>query len=242
MHPSSLISTFVVHCIDRIIPILAIAKILKTLASLCSWAGRFESYLVANPEDRFSRDEAQMLTIRNSDISGVVCKWAASWQNQQNDCAPSENSDQPGQTPSLIRVFAVRMKKAWVLSYPLSAQWNLRSDWADAQADRWAHTHFVGFVTSWLNCIKVLCIQVLETTLCHHEVFLSMSDLTGHNHRYYLIVGTDTLSDHDSQPLKFVHFSFSPIHQTIKACVGIFPRNPETCKVELALCIHSFKS
>ena len=30
------------------------------LASLCSWAGRFESYLVANPEDRFSRDEAQM--------------------------------------------------------------------------------------------------------------------------------------------------------------------------------------
>ena len=36
-------------------------------------------------------------------------------------CAPSENSDQPGHPPSLIRVFAVRMKKAWVLSYPLSA-------------------------------------------------------------------------------------------------------------------------
>ena len=28
----------------------------KTLASLCSRAGRFESYLVANPEDKFSRD------------------------------------------------------------------------------------------------------------------------------------------------------------------------------------------
>ena len=28
----------------------------KTLASLCSWAGRFESYIVANPENRFSRD------------------------------------------------------------------------------------------------------------------------------------------------------------------------------------------
>ena len=37
-------------------------------------------------------------------------------------CAPSEDSDQPGLPPSLIRVFAVRMKKAWVLSYPLSAQ------------------------------------------------------------------------------------------------------------------------
>ena len=37
-------------------------------------------------------------------------------------CAPSEDSDQPGHPPSLIRVFAARMKKAWVLSYPLSAQ------------------------------------------------------------------------------------------------------------------------
>ena len=32
-------------------------------------------------------------------------------------CAPSEDSDQPGHSPSLIRVFAVRMKKAWVPSY-----------------------------------------------------------------------------------------------------------------------------
>ena len=37
-------------------------------------------------------------------------------------CAPSEDSDQTGHPPSLIRVLAVRMKKAWVLSYPLSAQ------------------------------------------------------------------------------------------------------------------------
>ena len=33
--------------------------------------------------------------------------WAFSWQNQQSDCAPSEDSDQPGHPPSLIRVFAV---------------------------------------------------------------------------------------------------------------------------------------
>ena len=31
-------------------------------------------------------------------------------------CAPSEDSDQPEHPPSLIRVFAVRMKKPWVLS------------------------------------------------------------------------------------------------------------------------------
>ena len=64
-------------------------------------------------------------------------------------CAPSEDTDQPGHPPALIRVFAVRMKKSWVLSYLLSAQRRLWSDWADAQADlslRWAHSHFVGFV------------------------------------------------------------------------------------------------
>ena len=71
--------------------------------------------------------------------------WAVSGQS---DCASSEDSDQPGHPPSLIRVFAVpdqpghppslirvfavRMRKAWVFSYPLSAQRRLWSDWADA--------------------------------------------------------------------------------------------------------------
>ena len=81
----------------------------------------------------------------------VRYNWAATWQNQQNECAPSEDSDQPGHPPSLIRVF---MKKPWVVSYPLSAQRRLWSDWADAQADlslRWAHSHIVDFVMSRLN-------------------------------------------------------------------------------------------
>ena len=63
-------------------------------------------------------------------------------------CAPSEDSDQPHHPPSLIRVFAVRMKKAWVVSYLLSAQRRLWSDWANAQADlslRWAHRSFCWF-------------------------------------------------------------------------------------------------
>ena len=59
-------------------------------------------------------------------------------------CAPSKHSDQTGR----IRVFAGRMKKTLVLSYPLSAQRRLWSDWADAQADlslRWAHMPFGWF-------------------------------------------------------------------------------------------------
>ena len=44
-------------------------------------------------------------------------------------------------------VFAVHMKKAWVLSYPFSAHRRFWSDWADAdQSLRWTHSHFVGFV------------------------------------------------------------------------------------------------
>ena len=90
---------------------------------------------------------------------------AASWQNQQNDCAPSEDSDQPGHPPSLIRVFAVRMKKAWVLSYPLSAQRRLWSDWVDAQADLslcWAHSHIIGFVMRRLIYQSTIHLQILH--------------------------------------------------------------------------------
>ena len=97
-------------------------------------------------------------------------RWATTWQNQQNECAPGEDSDQPGHPP---RVFAVRMKKAWVLSYPLSAQRRLCSDWADAQADlslRWAHTHSVGFVMSRLTCI------------CMHNRIID-KDLNPHNRK-----------------------------------------------------------
>ena len=47
----------------------------------------------------------------------LLCVWAAhsndqptyfSYGTQQNECEPSEDSDQPGHLPSLIRVFAVR--------------------------------------------------------------------------------------------------------------------------------------
>ena len=69
-------------------------------------------------------------------------------------CAPSEDSDQPGHLPSLIRVFAVHMKKAGVFSYPLSAQRRLWSDWVDAQADLslfWAYMVMIVFAIFFLN-------------------------------------------------------------------------------------------
>ena len=64
----------------------------------------------------------------------------------------SEDSDQLGHLPSLIRVFAVRMKKAWVLSYPLSAQRRLWSVWADA----WNLVCGIGFSTTTLYTVLLV--------------------------------------------------------------------------------------
>ena len=58
-HLRSLISTFVVCCLDSIISSFYIWYF-KPLASLCSWAGQFVSYLVTSPEDRFSCDGAHL--------------------------------------------------------------------------------------------------------------------------------------------------------------------------------------
>ena len=44
-------------------------------------------------------------------------------------------------------------------------------DWVDAQADlslRWAHTHFVGFVMSWLRCFSQLYSQHDSFYLTHN--------------------------------------------------------------------------
>ena len=85
----------------------------KPLPSFCGCTGRFVSYLVANPQDRFSLDEAQILStssafsvhcacfgppviaINLNWISATHVIWAGTWQNQQSECVRSEDSDQP---------------------------------------------------------------------------------------------------------------------------------------------------
>ena len=54
----SLISAFVFHCLDSIIPLVFIS--LKLLRSFCGCAGQFQSYRVADPENRFSHDKARI--------------------------------------------------------------------------------------------------------------------------------------------------------------------------------------
>ena len=78
--------------------------------------------------------------------------------------ALSEDSDKPGHPPSLIRVFAVRMKKPWVLNYPLMAQWRLWSDCVDAQADlslRWGHMPFCWFCHAAAQITAALGLKII---------------------------------------------------------------------------------
>ena len=61
--------------------------------------------------------------------------------------------------PRLIWVFALSMKKHWILSYPLSALRRLWSDWVDAQADLslcWAHRSFCWFCHEVAQLVWVL--------------------------------------------------------------------------------------
>ena len=79
--------------------------------------------------------------------------WAATWQNQQIECAPIEDSDQPGIRPVWSES---SLCAQWVAKDPsfLDADSKDWSDWVDAQAGLslgWAHTHFVGFVVRFLS-------------------------------------------------------------------------------------------
>ena len=88
-------------------------------------------------------------------------------------CAPSDDSDQPGHPPSLIRVFAVRMKKAWVFSYQMSAMRRLWSDWVDAQADlslRWVHRSFCWFCHEAADIFVDDSIQFIITLGLQHDM------------------------------------------------------------------------
>ena len=90
-------------------------RTLILLVLLCRGSFYFDRTIMSYRESRRFTET----TLGFRDYGSARC--AATWQNQQSDCAPSEDSDQPGYPPSLIRAFAVRMKKAWILSYPLSA-------------------------------------------------------------------------------------------------------------------------
>ena len=92
--PHSMITAFVVRCLDSIIPLLAIAEISRPKpVSVAKQAGL-------------------SLNWSQTPKAGFVVRWLIYEpphdKTNKMTCAPSEDSDQPGHQPSLIRVFAVR--------------------------------------------------------------------------------------------------------------------------------------
>ena len=62
--------------------------------------------------------------------------------------APSEDSDQPGHPPSLIRVFAARMKKPWVLSIDCTVKTLIRLGGCPGLAESSLGAHIILLVLS----------------------------------------------------------------------------------------------
>ena len=124
-HPRSLISAFVVRCLDSRISLNFYIRSCKPLASFCGCAGRFLSYLVANPENRFSHDGAHISRIMTKPTNwyvrpaktqislGIRPVWSESSLSAGRKLgslathwAHSEDSDQPGHptAKTLIRL------------------------------------------------------------------------------------------------------------------------------------------
>ena len=124
-------------------------------------------------------------------------------------CTPSEDSDQPGHPPSLIRVFAVRIKKAWVLSYPSGAQQRLWSDWANAQAGlslHWAHRSFCWF--------------------CHEEAHIMLAIIMIHGERRLLLL-PDTVAVYCMSNNSFLWWMLCEVfYLQTQNCFHLAPQTP----------------
>ena len=112
-----------------------------------------------------------MRLLEQSDLGLQCLPWSTS-QNTKNQYsnnepphdktnkmiyAPSEDSDQPGHPPSLIRVFAVHSVGSWGPNLSSCGQWRLWSDWTDAQADlSLLGAQIILLVLSWEGSINFL--------------------------------------------------------------------------------------
>ena len=168
-HPRSLISTFVVRCLDSTICILAISKSFKILASFCSWAGWFECYLVENPlrhvfawcgsnekwtclmcmsylqEYNSGLGKRQVKHILNGFTLDV--SWSMTKPTKSHEC-PVKTQKIVAQLSNLI----IGLYE-WRSFGSLAAHRVLREDWSDCELHRLIYIFgydFVDFVVLWL--------------------------------------------------------------------------------------------
>ena len=95
----------------------------------------------------------------------LVLSWHEPRHDKTNKMAvrPAK-TDQPGHPPSQIRVFTVRINKALVLSYPLSARRSGCPGWSESSLG--AHSlYWFCHVSSWSLLIFLLCLLCIFSNI-----------------------------------------------------------------------------
>ena len=64
-HPRSLISAFVVHCLDSVMSLVSVTKISSLLLASVAEQASLSRTWSETPEDTFSHDEAHILELRH---------------------------------------------------------------------------------------------------------------------------------------------------------------------------------
>ena len=130
-------------------------------------------------------------------------QWLMKWFHYEIDprldktnkmiCAPSEDSEQPGNPPSLIRVSAVRLKQNWVLSYPPCAQDSdqagrmPRPIWVFAGQKR----HFVGLSWGGSKCFFLESIYAAHILFITFFTFRIEPNMKSFSHANNIVLGRD---------------------------------------------------
>ena len=189
MHSHSLISAFVIHCLDSTISVVSVCKISNLyLVSIAEQASLSITWS-QTPKTGFLVTWLNYIVLLN-DLLECVCsaaiyKWAAAWQNQQNDLCAQQ-----------------KLRSAWPSAQSdqslLCAQWVakdqsfLQADSKDSDQTGWMSTlisvfagrkgHCVGFVLLWLK-LHVFCYEQTQS-----------------NQVWYILILYDFLTSKGSEP------------------------------------------
>ena len=145
-------------------------------------AHNLQRYLWRRLVNEMPRDKTNKMVVRPAKTQISLGRIWDLIVSVPDHCLSFYFSDQPGYPPSLIRVFAVRMNKAWVLSYHLrTAKTLIRlggcPGWSESSLD--AHS-FSGFVMRRLKCLShslpsVLRGSILKTWSVHIQLAVSQT-------------------------------------------------------------------
>ena len=143
-----------------------------------------------------------------------INNWATSWQNQQNDCAPSEDSDQPGHPPSLIRDFAVRSIGSLGPKLSSCGQRRLiRSGGCAGWSESSLGAHAILLVLSWSGSM-MFCLLQVPTSM---DAFMSYGPVVPDGYGV----------------------CYNPHPNNIVVCIAAFKSNAETQSDHFALTLES---